>query len=408
MPVPLNEGLFQILHQSIQTHSHVIVRVLDDKSNKHQLPPSCAKRQLSNGLIKNQSYIVLQAKLFEHMDKTFHLIKLCNPWKRLNQMLFAKCKEEVNRSKENERGLNDGKWNGSWSEHSPEWINLSDEVKIQYGLILENDSHFWMLIENFVDTFTAVTICHFSKQTFQTISTWHAVSFHGYWITDLSAGGCYHEKTFHKNPIYLVSIHRKSAMNNTVYNKTNVEVPKVIGNSVTQYTVLVSLMQKYRNSKRVTGISDLKIGFHIFKLKSEDRKYIQEVIYDEYLNSSKINYEKVKVRLKIKPEFFHLKKGEQALKFFTNVREVSARYKLSEGNYLIIPSTYGPNCDGNFLLRLFSEISFGFPDKFFLWLEPSGINVDKQIKVSKTLSDQMFSRPLNKITSKQIFKVLIH
>ena len=40
---------------------------------------------------------------------------------------------------------------------------------------------------------------------------------------------------------------------------------------------------------------------------------------------------------------------------YTNKAEVVGRFQLSPGHYVIIPSTFGPNVDGEFLLRIFSE-----------------------------------------------------
>ena len=40
---------------------------------------------------------------------------------------------------------------------------------------------------------------------------------------------------------------------------------------------------------------------------------------------------------------------------FSNSREVTGRFKLEPGTYIIIPSTYEPNHEGDYLLRIYAE-----------------------------------------------------
>ena len=40
---------------------------------------------------------------------------------------------------------------------------------------------------------------------------------------------------------------------------------------------------------------------------------------------------------------------------FSNMREVCGRHKLTPGNYVIVPSTFQPNEEADFMLRLYTE-----------------------------------------------------
>jgi len=40
---------------------------------------------------------------------------------------------------------------------------------------------------------------------------------------------------------------------------------------------------------------------------------------------------------------------------FTNLREVTVYYDVTPGNYIIIPTTFEPDKEGKFLLRIYTE-----------------------------------------------------
>lgn len=53
---------------------------------------------------------------------------------------------------------------------------------------------------------------------------------------------------------------------------------------------------------------------------------------------------------------FFLTHGQKARsETFINLREVCTRFKLPPGEYLVVPSTFEANLDGDFCLRVFSE-----------------------------------------------------
>ncbi|KTG04291.1 hypothetical protein cypCar_00014225 [Cyprinus carpio] len=54
-------------------------------------------------------------------------------------------------------------------------------------------------------------------------------------------------------------------------------------------------------------------------------------------------------------EFFMSSTSKARSRAYINLREVTQRFRLSRGEYVIIPSTYEPHQEGEFILRVFSE-----------------------------------------------------
>ncbi|VDN24036.1 unnamed protein product [Dibothriocephalus latus] len=57
-------------------------------------------------------------------------------------------------------------------------------------------------------------------------------------------------------------------------------------------------------------------------------------------------------------EFFMRTASKARSPVFSNTREVCGRHKLPPGRYVIIPSTFEPNLEAKFLLRIFSEKAY--------------------------------------------------
>ncbi|NXP00587.1 CAN2 protein, partial [Certhia brachydactyla] len=53
--------------------------------------------------------------------------------------------------------------------------------------------------------------------------------------------------------------------------------------------------------------------------------------------------------------FFLTNKAREKSNTFINLREVLNRFKLPAGEYIVVPSTFEPNKNGDFCLRVFSE-----------------------------------------------------
>ena len=62
-----------------------------------------------------------------------------------------------------------------------------------------------------------------------------------------------------------------------------------------------------------------------------------------------------KTKLPLDTNFFKYNRSCARSATFINAREISGRFKLSPGSYVIIPTTFEPNEEGDYILRIFAE-----------------------------------------------------
>uniref|UniRef100_A0A8C9TGD0 Calpain 2, (m/II) large subunit a n=1 Tax=Scleropages formosus TaxID=113540 RepID=A0A8C9TGD0_SCLFO len=205
-------------------------------------------------------------------------------------------------------------WTGAWSDNSSEW-NAVDPSERQN--VKADDGEFWMSFGDFQRQYSRIEICTLTPDTLTSdnYKRWSVTKFDGSWRRGSTAGGCRnHPYTFWMNPQFRIKLEEDD----------DDPADKEVGCSF-----VVGLIQKNRRQMRKMGEDMHTIGFAIY----------------EY-SGSKVHLDK---------NYFLTHAQTARSETFINQREVSTRFKLPPGEYLIVPSTFEPNKNGDFCLRVFSE-----------------------------------------------------
>lgn len=263
---------------------------------------------------KNRYFGALSANSTAFYSDKICLLKLRNPW------------------------ANHEEWLGPFSDRSPEWNRISEDVKLDLGLVRENDGEFWIPYADFLRNFSTLDYCHLKMEAlvgdsfdWRNINNqkikWKSQSFHGRWERGISAGGSGNEdqRQFWTNPQYLVKIDQLEGGE-----KVNIIVSLYIKDM---------LQIREKNLGQYSGIEK---QFRIYAIKSEVN--IEEQIRRRMrFNSSQL-----------------MRIGSS--KAYSFDREVTARFSLKPGYYVIIPSTFIRDQTASFLLRIYSEFKINDSD----------------------------------------------
>ncbi|XP_056101636.1 calpain-1 catalytic subunit-like [Rhinichthys klamathensis goyatoka] len=251
-------------------------------------PGNQNEERLPNGIVLGHAYTV--TKVYQVMSGKYpvQLVRLFNPWGGIE-------------------------WNGDWSDNSPLWNTVSDEDRKQH-LQDENSKEFWMSMNDFLRTFDNMDICCSCPDFLEEKSACHWISnfHHGSWVPGSTAGGCMnHSDTFFTNPQFWLKIN---------------EMDKACEQG--KSNVLVSLIQKPDKRNRRLA-SHHGIGFCVFAVPPEMRS-----------------------EGKFGSSFFYSRKPVATSGAFQDARQVMKLFRLEPGEYLIVPSTYIPNKNAEFILSI--------------------------------------------------------
>jgi calpain len=256
--------------------------------------------RLSNGLIKGHAYSITGMRIVNGPRGPTPLIRIRNPWG------------------------NEQEWNGAWSDNSSEWRYLSPQVKQSMGLAFAHDGEFWISFEDFRRNFEKLEVCNLGPDVMQEVQqmtgiqtkqeTWAVRSFDGIWRRGQTAGGCRNYlRTFAMNPQYHIKLRDADPNDDDDL-----------------CTLIIGVLQKYRRELKSHGVETLAIGFALYEIRGG-------------------------VRRKLDTEFFANTKSCGRSPAFINLREVTGRFRVPPGEYVIIPSTYEPNEEADFMLRIFTN-----------------------------------------------------
>ncbi|KAG7220258.1 hypothetical protein INR49_018314 [Caranx melampygus] len=200
---------------------------------------------------------------------------------------------------------------------SREWGYVDRAEKTR---ILQNsteDGEFWMEFEDFKRNYDKVEICNMTPDslTDDTKRHWEVSMFEGNWIRGSTAGGCRNFiDTFWTNPQYKLELQDADDEDDVC-------------------SVVIALMQKNRRRLRKEGLDLETIGFAVYEAPNNDD-------YQE-------------------KDFFRYHASKARSRTYINLREVSERFTLPPGKYLLVPTTFQPHHEADFLIRVFSEKKAG-------------------------------------------------
>uniref|UniRef100_A0A8C7CGT7 Calpain-3 n=1 Tax=Oncorhynchus kisutch TaxID=8019 RepID=A0A8C7CGT7_ONCKI len=259
------------------------------------LVPARFETRTVTGLVKGHAYSVTAVEESQHKEPKVRLVRLRNPWGQVE-------------------------WNGPWSDNSKEWVSLSKGEKDKLQHQSAEDGEFWMAFEDFKKNYTKIEICNLTPDALEDdkIHKWTVSVNEGRWVRGCSAGGCRnYPDTFWTNPQYRLRLLEED------------DDPE---DNEVACSFVIALMQKNRRKERKMGANLFTIGFAIYEVSP--------------MHGNKQHMQK---------DFFLFNSSKARCKSYINLREVTQRFRLSPGEYVIIPSTYEPHQEGEFILRVFSE-----------------------------------------------------
>ncbi|XP_015827974.3 calpain-2 catalytic subunit [Nothobranchius furzeri] len=244
-------------------------------------------------LVKGHAYSLTGAVEVNYRGRQEKLVRMRNPWGQVE-------------------------WTGAWSDGSSEWSYVTGDCPHANA----EDGEFWMSFNEFLRNYSRVEVCTLTPDTIEddSVKHWSISKFDGTWRRGSTAGGCRNNPyTFWMNPQFVIKLDEEDD------DPDDGEVG---------CSFVVGLIQKNRRRLRKQGEDMHTIGFAIYEVPQQ------------FHGQRDVHLDK---------NFFLSHAQKARSETFINLREVSNRFKLPPGEYLIVPSTFDPHLNGDFCIRVFSE-----------------------------------------------------
>ncbi|XP_055030718.2 calpain-12 [Misgurnus anguillicaudatus] len=283
-----------------------------------------------DGLIKGHAYAITDTNKVQRQSDEVLLLRVRNPWGFVEYC-------------------------GPWSDKCKDWDSIDGAQKTRLQLAKVEDGEFWIAIEDFCRLYNTVEMCSVNPDSMTgeasddtASSTWTLSSHQGTWVPMCSAGGSRrYPRSFWRNPQFQLVLSEKDVDDHDFIEdeiededpageEDEVDVPPPVIKTGKQEkkkkgTILVELLQKYRRQK--DKINFLYIAFHIYKIPPELQDKPGSLDQQFFSNNRPVS-----------------RSGK-----YRSIRSVWRKVHLEPGTYVIMASTFRPNQQGEFFLRIYTQ-----------------------------------------------------
>ena len=228
-------------------------------------------------------------------------------------------------------------WKGAWSDNSYEWNSVSKDVKDALNYRRLADGEFWMSFNDFYRNFETVQLCELTPDAFSSELlkkknprapnlTWKLTAYNGQWIPGKNSGGCgrSNETMYWTNPQFLITLKDHDPNDNE-----------------NMATLIIALLQKYTREKRSVNNGEPceeYIQFRLYRILNENDAVSAKT-------TGKSLYASQLERCGVSGPYIYL-------------REVTKRFRIQPGHYLIMPSCYDENVNAVELNNVISYVNY--------------------------------------------------